>query len=137
VKGVGGKLLSPLRRRHCVEYLRGKFGISEERVCRVVGQPRSTQRYAGPVRDDEELLQAEIVACQPIWSLWISAHHGAIAKRWLGCEPQACGAPLAAGEAGADWRGHVEDMTGESLAEKFTPYRDGFWKRQGVLTARA
>ena len=44
-----------------MEHLRGKFGISERWVCRVVGQPRSTQRYAGPVRGDEELLRAEIV----------------------------------------------------------------------------
>jgi putative transposase len=44
-----------------VEHLRGKFGISERRVCRVIGQPRSTQRYAGPVGGAEEVLRAEIV----------------------------------------------------------------------------
>jgi len=30
-------------------------------VCRVVGQPRSSQRYAGLIRGNEELLRAEIV----------------------------------------------------------------------------
>jgi putative transposase len=44
-----------------VEHLRGKFGISERRVCRVVGQPRSSQRYAGLIRGNEEELRAEIV----------------------------------------------------------------------------
>ena len=44
-----------------MEHLRGKFGISERRVCRVVGQPRSSQRYAGLIRGNEELLRAEIV----------------------------------------------------------------------------
>jgi putative transposase len=44
-----------------VEHLRGKFGISERRVCRVVGQPRSSQRYEGLIRGDEEVLRAEIV----------------------------------------------------------------------------
>jgi putative transposase len=44
-----------------VEHLRGKFGISKRRVCRVVGQPRSSQRYAGLIRGDEEVLRAEIV----------------------------------------------------------------------------
>ena len=44
-----------------MEHLRGKFGISERRVCRVVGQPRSSQRYAGLIRGNGEVLRAEIV----------------------------------------------------------------------------
>lgn len=48
-------------RRRCVEHLRGRFGISERQLCRVVGQPRSTQRYTALVRDDEERLRVEIV----------------------------------------------------------------------------
>jgi putative transposase len=44
-----------------VEHLRGRFGISERRVCRVVGQPRSTQRYTALVGGDEERLRAEVV----------------------------------------------------------------------------
>lgn len=44
-----------------MEHLRGKFGISERRLCRVVGQPRSSQRYAGLIRGNGEVLRAEIV----------------------------------------------------------------------------
>jgi len=36
--------------------------VSERRVCRVLGQPRSTQRYNKYVQDDEELLTARILA---------------------------------------------------------------------------
>ncbi len=30
-----------------MEHVKKKFGLSERRACRVIGQPRSTQRYAG------------------------------------------------------------------------------------------
>src|SRR5512137_2346936 len=39
----------------------GKLGVSERRVCRVIGQPRSTQRANAIVKDDEECLRAEII----------------------------------------------------------------------------
>ena len=32
------------------------FNVSERRICRVLNQPRSTQRYLPRVRDGEELL---------------------------------------------------------------------------------
>ena len=35
--------------------LREQFGVSERRACRVVGQPRSTQRLPPPVPSDDEL----------------------------------------------------------------------------------
>lgn len=35
--------------------------VSERRACRVIGQPRTTQRYHKRVLDDEEILRAEIV----------------------------------------------------------------------------
>ena len=38
------KLVSPSRRRNCVERVRAVFGVSERRACRVLGQHRSTQR---------------------------------------------------------------------------------------------
>jgi transposase InsO family protein len=44
-----------------VEHVRGKLGVSERRVCRVIDQPRSTQRDHPIVRDDEESLRAEII----------------------------------------------------------------------------
>ena len=40
-----GKLLSPTRRRIAVEHVRRRLGVSERRACRVIGQPRSSQRY--------------------------------------------------------------------------------------------
>ena len=38
-----------------------KLGISERRACRIIGQCRSTQRLELVLRDDEELLRAEII----------------------------------------------------------------------------
>jgi putative transposase len=35
--------------------LREQFGVTERRACRVVGQPRSTQRLALPIPSDDEL----------------------------------------------------------------------------------
>ena len=44
-----------------MEHVRGKLGVSERRVCRVIDQPRSTQRDNPVVRDDEECLRVEII----------------------------------------------------------------------------
>ena len=38
------------------------LGVSERRACRVLGQPRATQRYSAQVADDEVRLTARIVA---------------------------------------------------------------------------
>ena len=38
------------------------LGVSERRACRVIGQPRSTQRRARRVRGDETALTEAIVA---------------------------------------------------------------------------
>jgi putative transposase len=35
--------------------LRAQFGVSERRACRVVGQPRSSQRLKPPIPSDDEL----------------------------------------------------------------------------------
>lgn len=44
-----------------MEHVREKLHISERRVCRVINQPRSTQRHTSIVRDDEECLRAKVV----------------------------------------------------------------------------
>src|SRR5271165_4040675 len=49
-----GKLLSPERRRCAVGRACG-HGMSERRACRLVKQPRGTQRYRPTQRDDEKL----------------------------------------------------------------------------------
>ena len=59
--GSTGKLLSPARRRRCVELARERYGISERRACRALEQPRSTQRYAATMADDEETLTMAVV----------------------------------------------------------------------------
>lgn len=63
-EGVGeGKLVSPERRRRTIEEIRRRLGprrISERRVCRVLGQARSTQRYASRRPVDEAQLPKEM-----------------------------------------------------------------------------
>ncbi len=59
--GRPGKLLSPARRRRCIEHVMAKLGISERLACRVLGQHRSTQRKAPKGRADEASLTADIV----------------------------------------------------------------------------
>jgi len=44
-----------------VEYVRRKLGVSERRACRVLGQPRSTQRHSKRLTDDQSLLVSRIV----------------------------------------------------------------------------
>ncbi|MCZ0738857.1 IS3 family transposase [Phreatobacter sp. AB_2022a] len=57
-----GKLLSPARRRRCIDHIRGMMAVSERRVCRVLGQHRSTQRKAPRGADDEAALTEDIIA---------------------------------------------------------------------------
>lgn len=38
-------MVSPTRRREAVDYLQTSFKVSERRACRVMSQPRATQRY--------------------------------------------------------------------------------------------
>ena len=59
--GGTGKLLSPARRRACIEHVRCSLGVSERRACAALGQHRSTQRKMPQGRDDEERLTADII----------------------------------------------------------------------------
>jgi putative transposase len=61
-RGCQGKLLSPARRRACVEHVKAELGLSERQVCRVLGQHRSTQRKILTSPDDEAALTADIIA---------------------------------------------------------------------------
>src|SRR5205823_8661925 len=65
--GGPGKLLSPARRRACIEHIRGVLSISgrERRACAALGQHRSTQRKIPRGREDEEQLTADIVELTP------------------------------------------------------------------------
>jgi len=44
-----------------VDHVKGKLGVSERRVCRVIDQSRSTQRNHPIVRDGEACLRVEII----------------------------------------------------------------------------
>ena len=44
-----------------MERIRGKYDLSERQACRLVGQPRGTQRYSVIVRTDEDALTRAIV----------------------------------------------------------------------------
>jgi hypothetical protein len=57
-----GKILSPERRRCVVNRACAEHGISERHACRLVKQPRGTQRYRPPQREDEDALTQAIVA---------------------------------------------------------------------------
>src|ERR671912_2609986 len=60
-RGCLEKLLSPARRRACIEHVRDKLQVSERRACAALGQHRSTQRKLPRGRDDEEQLTADII----------------------------------------------------------------------------
>ncbi|WP_152568667.1 IS3 family transposase [Microvirga sp. BSC39] len=57
-----GKLLSPARRRACVDHVIAQYGVSERLACRVLGQHRSTQRKIPRQPEDEAALTADIIA---------------------------------------------------------------------------
>ncbi|WP_372993899.1 IS3 family transposase [Sulfitobacter sp.] len=57
-----GKLLSPSRRRQCIDHVRQALGISERRACRILGQHRSTQRKVPCGLPDEQRLTEDIIA---------------------------------------------------------------------------
>ena len=48
--------MSPSRKRAAVSELRKKFSVSQRRACRVIGQPRSSDRYEARPRNDEASL---------------------------------------------------------------------------------
>ncbi|MDD9728280.1 IS3 family transposase [Roseovarius sp. SK2] len=56
-----GKLLSPARRRACIDRVRAELNVSERRACRVLRQHRSTQRKVPVGRADEERLVADMI----------------------------------------------------------------------------
>jgi putative transposase len=45
-----------------VDHVQKQMDVSERRACRVLKQPRSTQRYVPRVREDEERLTARVIA---------------------------------------------------------------------------
>jgi len=58
--------VSPARRRRAAEEIQEELEVSERRVCRVLAQPRSTQRRERVIRKEEEALRQAVVglACE-------------------------------------------------------------------------
>jgi len=54
-------VISPDRRREAVRQVIEVLGVSERRACRVIGQPRGTQRYKKLAANDEEQLRERVV----------------------------------------------------------------------------
>jgi putative transposase len=63
-------MVSPARRRDAVAYLVRRHKVSQRRACKLIGQHRSTQRYAPIVPDQELRLVAamnKLAAAHPRW----------------------------------------------------------------------
>lgn len=54
--------MSPSLRRRAVEYLQEHHGLSQRQACRVVSQPRTTQRYSERMPDRDRVLRRLVVA---------------------------------------------------------------------------
>ena len=54
--------MTAAQRRQVVRQLQEAFGVSERRACRVLGQPRSTQRQAPRAKEEEERLVQRLLA---------------------------------------------------------------------------
>jgi putative transposase len=61
-----GKVLSPVRRRACVEHVVRELGVSERKACAVLGQHRSTLRKR--LRADSWPRSAWLTECRPFAS---------------------------------------------------------------------
>jgi hypothetical protein len=54
-------VVSPARRRVCVEHLVRELGVSEGKACAMLGQDRSTTQKAPRGEEDEARLTADII----------------------------------------------------------------------------
>jgi putative transposase len=54
--------VSPAKRRRAADEIQEELQVSERRACRVLEQPRSTQRRERLIRTDEEALRHQIIA---------------------------------------------------------------------------
>ena len=91
--GRQGKLLSPARRRACIEHIREHLHVSERRACAALGQHRSTQRKVPRGREDDERLTVRYHRARPsVRSLRLSQDRRAAAPyrapaSWPATEP--------------------------------------------------
>ena len=70
--------------------MRRKLGVSERRACRVLKQPRTTQRYMPKPAPDERVLTERIIeAGGRVRSLRVSEGHRVVTNGGLVGEPEA------------------------------------------------
>ena len=55
-------MVGPARKREAVGHLQGELELSQRRACKVVGQPRATQRHTPQPDPAEERLRARLQA---------------------------------------------------------------------------
>ena len=80
-----------------VDHVKEHFGVSERRACRVLGHPRSTQRYAPrPVGDEKALTEAVVELATQFGRYGYRRITALLRHPWLASEPQACGEDMAA-----------------------------------------
>ena len=111
------KPLSPARRRACIDLIRSEMKVSERRICRVLGQHRSTQGYQPRGREDEDRLVTDMIElARQYGSYQCPAGHCEAMSR-EGLPP--CGCPA----AGCRLAGQVRPA--ERRVERL-------WKREGL-----
>ncbi|MEO0637984.1 MAG: IS3 family transposase [Pseudomonadota bacterium] len=91
-----GKLLSPARRRACIDQIRSQLSVSERRICRVLGQHRSTQRRRPQGRADEERLVADMIE--------LARHYGRYGYRRIAALLRDAGWQVSDGRVERLWR---------------------------------
>jgi transposase InsO family protein len=90
-------VVTAAQRRQLTRHLQEAFGVSERRACRVLGQPRSTQRQRPSLREEEERLVRRILRVGAAASaLRLPADLGAAAPGRAEGQPQARLAAVAA-----------------------------------------
>ena len=60
-------MVSPDQQRAAADYLDERYGVSQRRICRVMGRPRSALRYRRKRRPDEPALNREIKRVRRLW----------------------------------------------------------------------
>jgi putative transposase len=158
-------VVTAAQRRQTVRHLRDTFGVSERRACRVLGQPRSTQRQKPKTKEEEERLvmrMLELVRLHPrygyrriwallrregwrvnrklIWRLWrqqgLKVPRKQRKKRRLGCSANSCV------RRPAEHKGHVwawdflHDRTADGRALKWFTLVDEYTRECLALEVR-
>ena len=111
------KGISPDRRRQAVEQVQQVLDVSERRACRVIGQPRSTQRYRKRPAEDEEQLRERIV--------YLASRFGRYGYRRVTAMLQAEGWPVNHKRVERIWR-----LEGLKVPQK-QPKRGRLWLNDG------